>query len=88
MQEVAIPWKLLTADGSAPPVGSEVRIAVEPNFTAGPFGGMDPAGHTAIFGRPLLTCSSIASTGPPVNSFYPHWLKAQRPRQLANPAEF
>ena len=38
VQEVAIPWKLLTADGTAPPAGSEVRIAVEPNFTAGPFG--------------------------------------------------
>src|SRR6185437_1657480 len=38
VQEVAIPWSMLTADGKAPPAGSEVRVAVEPNFTAGPDG--------------------------------------------------
>ena len=38
VQELALPWKLLTADGKAPPTGSELRITLEPNFTTEAFG--------------------------------------------------
>ncbi len=37
-QEVAIPWKLLSANGAAPKAGDKIRMTVEPNFTAGTFG--------------------------------------------------
>ena len=38
VQELAIPWKLLCKDGKMPAPGSELRVTVEPNFTAGAFG--------------------------------------------------
>jgi hypothetical protein len=38
VQELAIPWKLLCKDGKMPAIGSELRVTVEPNFTAGAFG--------------------------------------------------
>ena len=38
VQEIAIPWKLLSASGKAPAAGSKFRMTVEPNFTAGAFG--------------------------------------------------
>ena len=37
-QEVAIPWKLLTANGMAPQPGESFRMTIEPNFTAGAYG--------------------------------------------------
>jgi len=37
-QEIAIPWKLITASGKAPEPGDNLRMAIEPNFTAGPWG--------------------------------------------------
>lgn len=37
-QELAIPWKMITAEGKAPAAASEVRIAIEPNFTTDAFG--------------------------------------------------
>ena len=33
VQEMAIPWKMLTEDGKAPEAGSELRVTLEPNFT-------------------------------------------------------
>jgi len=38
VQEMAIPWALLTADGAAPKPGDEMRMALEPNYTAGAAG--------------------------------------------------
>lgn len=35
VQEIAIPWKLLTADGKPLQPGDEMRMALEPNYTAG-----------------------------------------------------
>ncbi|MGE9291877.1 MAG: hypothetical protein ACQKBT_12835, partial [Puniceicoccales bacterium] len=37
-QELALPWRILTKDGKAPKVGTQFRLTVEPNFTAGPLG--------------------------------------------------
>jgi hypothetical protein len=37
-QEIAIPWKLLTTSGQPPAAGAAIRMALEPNFTAGPIG--------------------------------------------------
>lgn len=37
-QEIAIPWKLLTASGKPLEAGESLRMAIEPNFTAGPGG--------------------------------------------------
>jgi hypothetical protein len=36
IQEIAVPWKLLTKDGKAPAAGSTLRMTFEPNFTVGP----------------------------------------------------
>ncbi len=36
LQEIAIPWKLLTANGKPLVAGDTMRMALEPNFTAGP----------------------------------------------------
>ena len=38
VQELAIPWKLLTKDGRALRAGETLAMTVEPNFTAGEFG--------------------------------------------------
>ena len=38
LQEIAIPWKLLSASGAAPAAGDSFRFTVEPNFTAGSYG--------------------------------------------------
>lgn len=38
IQELAIPWKLLCKDGKMPAPGGELRVTVEPNFTAGASG--------------------------------------------------
>ena len=38
VQEMAIPWKLLTKDGQSLKAGDELHMALEPNFTAGPYG--------------------------------------------------
>ncbi len=38
VQEVAIPWKLLSVSGKAPAVGARFKLTVEPNFTSGAFG--------------------------------------------------
>ncbi|MEZ0297610.1 MAG: hypothetical protein ACAI35_14270 [Candidatus Methylacidiphilales bacterium] len=38
VQEMAIPWKLLSAKGTAPKTGERFKITFEPNFTAGQFG--------------------------------------------------
>ena len=35
VQEIALPWKFLTADGKAPAPGSDFRLTFEPNFTIG-----------------------------------------------------
>lgn len=35
VQEMAIPWKLLTKDGKAPAVGASFSLTFEPNFTVG-----------------------------------------------------
>ncbi len=35
VQEIAIPWALLTKDGQPPAAGATLRMAVEPNFTIG-----------------------------------------------------
>ncbi|MGI6497157.1 MAG: hypothetical protein ACOX5G_13985 [Kiritimatiellia bacterium] len=37
-QEIAIPWKLMSASGRVPAIGDTFRFTVEPNFTAGSFG--------------------------------------------------
>jgi hypothetical protein len=37
-QELAIPWKLLSARGRALKAGERMRMTIEPNFTAGAFG--------------------------------------------------
>lgn len=36
-QEIAIPWTLITKDGK-PPANGELRVALEPNYTAGAMG--------------------------------------------------
>ena len=36
VQEIAIPWKLLTSDGQPPAPGDSVRMAIEPNYSSGP----------------------------------------------------
>ena len=38
VQEIALPWKLLTKDGQAPKPGETIIITVEPNFTIGQSG--------------------------------------------------
>ncbi|MCY3017696.1 MAG: hypothetical protein NTW87_01515 [Planctomycetota bacterium] len=38
VQEIAIPWKLLSVSGKTPPAGARFRLTIEPNFTAGAFG--------------------------------------------------
>lgn len=38
VQELAIPWKMLSANGRAPAVGERLRLTFEPNFTAGAMG--------------------------------------------------
>jgi hypothetical protein len=38
VQELAIPWKQLSVSGHAPEVGERLRLAFEPNFTAGSIG--------------------------------------------------
>jgi len=38
VQEIAIPWKLLTTNGQPLAAGDSLRMALEPNFTAGPGG--------------------------------------------------
>jgi len=38
VQEIAIPWKLLSVSGKAPQVGEKFKMTVEPNFTAGTYG--------------------------------------------------
>ena len=46
VQEMAIPWKMLSSPGKCPPAGSRSSgITVEPNFTAGPFGRHHDQGH-------------------------------------------
>lgn len=35
VQEIALPWKILTRDGQAPAAGSTLNITFEPNFTVG-----------------------------------------------------
>ncbi len=35
VQELSLPWALLTADGKPLAAGAELRLAVEPNYTAG-----------------------------------------------------
>jgi outer membrane protein assembly factor BamB len=52
VQELAIPWKQLVADGKAPAPGSELRITVEPNFTT------DAAGRLTI--KDLFRAGAIA----------------------------
>lgn len=37
-QEIAIPWKLLSASGKPLQAGEKLRLTIEPNFTAGSFG--------------------------------------------------
>ncbi len=37
-QEISIPWKLLTPDGQPLKAGDTMRMAIEPNYTAGPSG--------------------------------------------------
>jgi len=37
-QEISIPWKLLTTDGQPLTAGATLRMAIEPNYTAGPGG--------------------------------------------------
>ncbi len=37
-QEIMIPWKLLTPDGKPLVAGDTMRMAIEPNYTAGPGG--------------------------------------------------
>jgi hypothetical protein len=39
VQEIAVPWKLLTADGAALQAGDKFILTIEPNFTAGPGNG-------------------------------------------------
>ena len=39
VQEVAIPWKLITSNGAALKAGDKFIITIEPNFTAGPTNG-------------------------------------------------
>lgn len=38
VQELAVPWKLLSVAGRAPAMGERFRLTFEPNFTAGAFG--------------------------------------------------
>ena len=38
VQEIAIPWKLLSKEGQPLKAGDPLRMTVEPNFTAGQFG--------------------------------------------------
>ena len=38
VQELAIPWKLLSASGAPLQAGDTFRVTIEPNFTAGAFG--------------------------------------------------
>lgn len=38
VQELALPWKLLTKDGRAPKPGVSLLMTLEPNFTAGEYG--------------------------------------------------
>jgi len=38
VQEIAIPWKMLSPSGRAPKAGERFRFTIEPNFTAGAFG--------------------------------------------------
>ncbi len=38
VQELRIPWKLLSSEGKAMRAGDSLRMTVEPNFTAGQFG--------------------------------------------------
>ncbi len=38
VQELAIPWKMIFEDGKAPEAGTQVRVALEPNFTTDSFG--------------------------------------------------
>lgn len=40
LQEMAIPWKLLTKDGAMPDTGADFRMTIEPNFTIGVNGRM------------------------------------------------
>lgn len=40
VQEIALPWKLLTKDGQAPQMGAPMQMALEPNFTIGSNGRM------------------------------------------------
>ena len=37
-QEIALPWKLVAADGYAPKAGDKMQLALEPNFTIGTSG--------------------------------------------------
>lgn len=37
-QEMAIPWSLIVSDGTPLKADDELRIAIEPNYTAGPIG--------------------------------------------------
>ena len=40
VQEIALPWKLLTKDGQALKAGARIQLTVEPNFTVGASGRM------------------------------------------------
>lgn len=39
IQEIAIPWALITSDGKPRPAGEQLSLTIEPNFTAGPTNG-------------------------------------------------
>ncbi len=40
-QEIAVPWKLMSACGRAPAIGDRFRLTVHANFTAGSFGRLE-----------------------------------------------
>ncbi len=87
VQAVAIPWKLLTADGKKP-AGGKFEMTIEPNFTVGKTGRLS---NKDIF-QPGITPDRVF-TFTNTSCWGPAWLEAKgnltpRPVRLADAREF
>ncbi|MCX5659963.1 MAG: hypothetical protein NTW19_09615 [Planctomycetota bacterium] len=89
VQEIAIPWALITSDGKPRHAGEELSLTIEPNFTAGPTNGR--MSIKDIF-RPGVTIDRVFTFGNKtiwgVATLEAKGAVAPRPVRLADGREF
>jgi hypothetical protein len=88
LQEMAIPWKLLTKDGAVPDAATGFRLTIEPNFTVGLNGRMSLKDIFQPNIRPdrVFTFQNSTQWGPA--TLEPKGKVAPKPVRLADAREF